>query len=69
MPGYNDVQIEDRLARVPVAYFEEAAAGDMIEITQAPDSSMPDKPAPPTRLSTHGLADAIGMLVQRCRKP
>jgi hypothetical protein len=28
MPGYNDVQIEDRLARVPIAYFEEAAAGD-----------------------------------------
>jgi hypothetical protein len=46
MPGYNDVQIEDRLARVPIAYFEEAAAGEIIEITQAPDSSMPGNPSP-----------------------
>jgi hypothetical protein len=69
MPGYNDVQIEDRLARVPIAYFEEAAAGEIIEITRAPDSSMPGNSSPPTRLSTNGLADAIGMLAQRCRKP
>jgi hypothetical protein len=68
-PGYNDVQIENRLARVPVGYFEEAAADEIIEITQAPDSSMPDKPPPPTRLSTSGLSDSIGALGQRCRKP
>jgi hypothetical protein len=67
--GYNDVQIDNRLARVPVAYFEEAAAGEIIEITQAPDSSMPDKPPPPTRLSTSGLSDSMSMLAQRCRKP
>jgi hypothetical protein len=67
--GYNDVQIENRLARVPVGYFEEAAAGEIIEITQAPGSPMPDKPPPPTRLSTSGLSDSFGMLAQRCRKP
>ena len=67
--GYNDVQIEGRLARVPVAFFEEAAAGDAIEITQAPDSSTPDKPPPPTRLSVHGLSDSIRALAQRCRRP
>jgi hypothetical protein len=67
MPGYNDVTIEDRSARVPVAFFAEAAAGDAIEIKQAPDASVPEKAAPPTRLSTHGLSAAIGVLAQRCR--
>src|SRR5262245_20274446 len=66
--GYNDMTIEDRFARVPIAFFEEAAAGDVIEIRQAPDLSTPDKAPPPTRLSTRGLADSIGMLAQRCRR-
>lgn len=68
MPGYNDVVIEDRLARAPVAFFEEAAAGDGIEITQAPESATADKVLPPRRLSTQGLSVAIGALAQRCRR-
>lgn len=64
--GYNDIEIEHRLALVPIAFFEEAAAGDVIEIKQAPEISMPDKASPSTRLSTQGLADSIGMLAQRC---
>jgi hypothetical protein len=66
--GYNDQTIEDRFARVPIAFFEEAAAGDAIEIRQAPDMSTADKAPPPTRLSTRGLPDSIGMLAQRCRR-
>jgi hypothetical protein len=69
MLGYNDVVIEDRLARVPVAFFEDAAAGEAIEIKQAPDSATPDKAAPPTRLSTLGLAAAMRTLAPRCRRP
>jgi len=65
--GYNDVKIEDRVARVPVAFFAEASTGDGIGIRQAPDASVPDKAAPPTRFSTHGLKAAIGVLAQRCR--
>jgi hypothetical protein len=67
--GYNDVEIEGRLARVPVAFFEEAAAGDAIELKQAPDIAMPDQAPLPTRLSTHGLSAAIGALAQQCRRP
>ena len=63
--GYNDVEIEDRFARVPIAFFEEA--GDAIEIKQALDVSVPEKASPPTRLSTHGLSDSIRVLAQRCR--
>jgi hypothetical protein len=66
--GYNDVQIEDRFARVPVAFFEDAATGDAIEITQAPNGSMPDKTSRPVRLSLDGLSDAIGILAKRCRR-
>jgi hypothetical protein len=66
--GYNDVRIEDRLARVPVAFFEDAAAGDAIEITQAPDASLPDKTSRPLRLSLDGLAESIGTLAKRCRR-
>src|SRR5262249_29177536 len=69
MLGYNDVVIEDRLARVPVAFFEDAAAGDAIEIKQAPESAAPDKGAPSIRLSTLGLAAAIRTLAPRCRRP
>jgi hypothetical protein len=68
MLGYNDVQIEDRFARVPVAFFEDAAAGDAIEITQAPNSSVPDPPSRPVRLALDGLSDAIGILAKRCRR-
>jgi len=68
MLGYNDVVIEDRLARVPVAFFEEAAAGDAIELKQAPDIAMPDRAPPLTRLSTHGLSASIGALALRCRR-
>jgi hypothetical protein len=67
MIGYNDVVIEDRLARVPLAFFEGAAADDAIELRQAPDASTPDRPLPPTRLSTRGLAAAVVALTQRCR--
>lgn len=66
--GYNDVQMEGRLARVPVAFFEEAAAGDAIEITQAPDISMPDKASRPTRLALDGLSKSIGILAKQCRR-
>jgi hypothetical protein len=66
--GYNDVRIEDRFARVPVAFFEDAAAGDAIEITQAPDISLPDKTSRPLRLSLDGLAESIGILAKRCRR-
>jgi hypothetical protein len=66
--GYNDVRIEDRFARVPVAFFEDAAAGDAIEITQAPDISLPDKTSRPLRLSLDGLAESIGALAKRCRR-
>jgi hypothetical protein len=66
--GYNDVQIEDRLARVPVAFFEDAAAGAAIEIAQAPDISLPDKTSRPLRLSLDGLAESIGALAKRCRR-
>jgi hypothetical protein len=66
--GYNDVQMEGRLARVPVAFFEEAAAGDAIEITQAPDISMPDKASRPTRLALDGLSESIGILAKQCRR-
>jgi hypothetical protein len=66
--GYNDVRIEDRLARVPVAFFEDAAAGDAIEIAQAPDISLPDKTSRPLRLSLDGLPESIGTLAKRCRR-
>lgn len=66
--GYNDVRIEDRLARVPVAFFEDAAAYDAIEFTQAPDISLPDKTSRPLRLSLDGLAESIGALAKRCRR-
>jgi len=65
--GYNDVKIEDRFARVPFAFFEEVAAGETIEIREAPDAAMPEKALPPTRLSTGGLSTALGSLAQRCR--
>jgi len=62
--GYNDIEMEDRFARVPIAFFEEA--GDAIEIKQAPDSAAPDKASAPTRLATQGLQDAIRILAQHC---
>jgi hypothetical protein len=73
-PGYNDVAIEDRLARAPVAFFEEAATADVIEIAEAPASATQegataDKALPPRRLSTQGLSAAISALAQRCRRP
>jgi len=68
MLGYNEVTIEDRLARTPVAFFEEAAAGDGIEVIQAPGSATADKALPPRRLSTQGLSVAISVLAQRCRR-
>jgi len=66
--GYNDVRIEDRFTRVPVVFFEDAAAGDAIEIAHAPDISLPDKTSPPLRLSLDGLAESIGTLAKRCRR-
>jgi hypothetical protein len=66
--GYNDVRIEDRLARVPVTFFEDAAAGDGIEITQAPNVSMPEQPPRPMRLALDGLSDSIGVLAKQCRR-
>jgi hypothetical protein len=60
--------MEDRFARVPIAFFEEA--GDAIEIKQAPDSAAPDKASAPTRLTTRlttdGLSDSIRILAQHC---
>src|SRR5215470_15757898 len=66
--GYNDVRIEDRSARVPFAFFEEAAAGDTIEISEAPDASLSDQAPRPTRLSTGGLSSSIRALSQQCRR-
>jgi hypothetical protein len=43
-------------------------AGDAIEITQAPDVSMPDKTSKPTRLALDGLSDSIGTLAKQCRR-
>jgi hypothetical protein len=66
--GYNDIEMEDRFARVPIAFFEEAS--DAIEIKQAPDSAAPDKTSAPTRLTTRlttdGLSDSIRILAQHC---
>ncbi len=64
--GYNDVEMEDRFARVPIAFFEEAATGETLELTEAPDLSALDKPPRRIRLSTAGLASAIRALAQRC---
>jgi hypothetical protein len=65
--GYNDIEMEDRIARVPIAFFEDAAAGDAIEFAEAPDIAALDKPPRRTTLSTAGLRHAIGILSQRCR--
>jgi len=65
--GYNEVTIEDRFARVPLAFFEEAAMGETIEVREAPDASRPEKAPAPTRLSTQGLSAALASLAQRCR--
>jgi len=59
--------MEDRFARVPSAFFEDAAAGEAIEFAEAPDILALDKPPPRSKLSTAGLRHAIGMLSQRCR--
>jgi len=65
--GYNDIEMEDRFARVPFAFFEDAAAGDAIDFTEAPDISALDQPSRRTTISTAGLRDAIGALSKRCR--
>jgi hypothetical protein len=64
--GYNDVEMEDRFARVPIAFFQDAAAGDAIEITEAPDLAALDKPWR-IRLATAGLKTAIEALAGQCR--
>ena len=64
--GYNDVEMEDRFARVPIAFFEDAAAGDTIEMMEAPDLAAPDK-ARRMQLSTAGLKSAIAALSRQCR--
>ena len=64
--GYNDVEMEDRLARVPIAFFQDAAAGDAIEITEAPDLAALNKPWR-IKLATAGLKTAIEALAGRCR--
>src|SRR5204863_154971 len=63
--GYNDIEMEDRYARVPIAFFEDA--GDTIELVEAPDISTLDKPSRRTKLSTAGLTSSISALSQRCR--
>ena len=50
------------------SFFEDAATGDAIEVTQAPNGAMPDKTSRPVRLSLDGLSDAIGILAKRCRR-
>ena len=64
--GYNDIEMEDRLARVPIAFFEEAAGGETIELTEAPDIAALDKPPRKVKLSTAGLKGAIEELGKRC---
>lgn len=63
--GYNDIEMEDRFARVPIAFFEDAATGETIELAEAPDLTALDKPRR-IRLSTAGLGSAIRALAQRC---
>ena len=65
--GYNDIEMEDRFARVSFVFFEDAAGGDAIEFAEAPDVSALDKPPRRTTLSTAGLRHAVGVLSQRCR--
>jgi hypothetical protein len=64
--GYNDVEMEDRFARMPLAFFEDASAGDAIELMEAPDLAAPDK-AWRIKLSTAGLKTAIAALAKQCR--
>jgi hypothetical protein len=66
--GYNDIEMEDRYARVPVSFFGDAAAGEAIEFTEAPDISALDKPPRRMSLSTAGLKHAIAVLAQRCNE-
>lgn len=65
--GYNDIEMEDRFARVPLAFFEDAAGGETIELTEAPNLAALDKPPRRITLSTAGLASAIRALAHRCR--
>lgn len=67
IPGYNDIEMEDRVARAPLAFFEEAAAGETIELTEAPDLAALDKPPRRIKLSTAGLKGAIAALGSKCR--
>ena len=67
--GYNDIEMEDRYARVPLSFFEDAAAGDTIDFTEAPDVSALDKPPRRAKLSTAGLKHAIAALSKRCAQP
>jgi hypothetical protein len=53
---------------VAAAALAAAEAGDAIEIKQAP-SAAPHKASAPTRLTTHGLSEAIRILAQHCRRP
>jgi len=58
--------MEDRFARVPFVFFEQAAAGESIELTEAPDISTLGKPPRKVKLSTAGLKGAIEELGKRC---
>jgi hypothetical protein len=50
------------------SFFEDAAAGDAIEITPAPNVSVPDRTSKPIRLALDGLSDSIGVLAKQCRR-
>ena len=65
--GYNQIEMENRLARVPFGFFEDAAAGDTIDMLEAPDASAPDRLKAPLKLSTAGLSSSIAALRQHCR--
>lgn len=62
--GDNGIEIELRVARARLAFFEEAAAKGELELVEL--DIMSNAPAHRVKLSTAGLAPAIGAMAQRC---
>ena len=60
-----DGTFEARLGDAPLAFFEAAAAATRVDIIEA-DSSTAGSNARVTSLSTHGLAQALAVLRERC---
>ena len=72
--GYNNISMDDRSVRLPVAFLKSAAAADNIEIAEGtvltvvgwelPQNS---KPKSVVKLSTAGLSGSLDALLERCR--